>query len=361
MMITAPNKHVDYGTFLDQLAGQSLAIIYSYSSTIDKQRAWYDRWRSSVIMYFGQGAEALGLDVRYVDVDTYLVEMAASKQFQNQFIINLHSGLNHISSWPIISSLANWRNVPVGPCPSDVHITCERKDVTRAIALQLNMKLPKCWVEGDSSESTFVIKERDLGMSVGLSKTSDTATLRTANSQDHLVVEEFVPGFDATVALLANASGGYTVLGARYCAPKGKDPHDWMFTEDLKNLPFFNDEFSTEAILVDDDIAVELKKLSRLLGAGAVYRYDFRVEPAPDGQAPKIMTLENSWFLEVTPTPTMSEGNDFGSIMTDVAGNPNILEDLVGNSGGYFGGPFAPQSILVANILFKAVNNNTLD
>jgi hypothetical protein len=357
MMPNATKTNVNYAAFINQLSNKSLAIVYCYSNTIDKRRTWYDRWKSSVIMYFGQGAEALGLEVRYVDVDTFLSEMAHADRFPNDYIINLNSGLNHISSWPIISSLASWRNVPAGPCPSDVHITCERKDVTHAIAMPLAMKLPKSWVEGDTSGRDFVVKERDLGMSVGLKKTSNVNILKTMNSQDRFIVEEFITGFDATIALLANASGSYTVLGARYCNPKNKNPHDWMFTEELKNLPFVNDKYSTEIIFVDDGLAIELKKLARLLGNGAVYRFDFRVDPEVNGQVPKTMTLSNSWFLEATPTPTMAKETDFGSMMQSAFDDPDILNDLVATSVDHFDGPFAPQSVLVANILFKSTNN----
>ena len=74
---------LEFGSILAEHGGKSVALIYSYSNTVDKRRAWYDRWRSKVIMYFGQGAEALGLEVRYLDVDTYLTEMAHTDKFQN--------------------------------------------------------------------------------------------------------------------------------------------------------------------------------------------------------------------------------------------------------------------------------------
>ena len=92
-----PTTDHKYEKFLDQLSDKSLAIVYSYSNTIDKRRTWYDRWKSAVVLYFGQGAEALGLDVRYIDVDTYLAEMAIAGKFHNDYVLNLHSGLNQIS------------------------------------------------------------------------------------------------------------------------------------------------------------------------------------------------------------------------------------------------------------------------
>lgn len=344
--------------FLSELPGKSIALVYSYSSTIDKQRTWYDRWRSSVIMYFGQGAEALGLEVRYIDVDTYLSNMASHDEFPNDFILNLHSGLNDISSWPIISSFASWRNIPAGFCPSDVHVTCERKDITYSLALRLNLNLPKKWCDRDQTTGTYIIKERDLGKSIGLRKTDVHEELKEASSKDYLVVEEFVPGYDATVAVLANFSGGYTVIGARYCLPKGPDKHDWMFTEQRKVLPYYNEDFSTEKILVSAEIEDELIKLSQMLGDGSVYRYDFRVTPDSDGKAPPVMNSDNAWFLEVTPTPAISEGNDFGSIMKDVSKDEIIINQLLGSSAINRRGVHAPQSILVACILFKSTLNN---
>jgi len=290
-------------------------------------------------MYFGQGAEELGMEVRYVDVDTYLSDMAAARDFPNDFILNLHSGLNDISSWPIISSLASWRNIPSGFCPSDVHVTSERKDVTRAFALQSDLKLPSQWHQHSDVNQCFVIKARDLGKSVGLQKTSDPIALRNAARDEQLVVEEFIAGFDSTVAVLANCMNDYSVIGARYCRPKGADKHGWMFTEERKNLPYDNEDFATEKIEVDDHLKSELIKLSKMLGGGSVYRYDFRVVPDSDGNAPSIMTINNSWFLEVTPTPAISAGNDFGSIMMDVAKDEILLSELVGHPEAMPTGP----------------------
>lgn len=357
MAIKTLSPLIDFESFLAGLSGKSIALVYSYSNTIDKRETWYDRWRSKVIMYFGQGAEELGLDVRYVDVDTYLSNMASTLQFPNDFILNLHSGLNDISSWPIISSFASWRSVPAGFCPSDVHVTCERKDVTRAFAMQLNLNLPSRWNEGNCTNSFYVIKARDLGKSVGLRKTNDPVALRVAAQDEHLVVEKFVSGFDATVAVLANCSNGYTVIGARYCRPKGPDKHEWMFTEERKNLPYNNEDFATEKILVANELKIELINLSKLLGRGSVYRYDFRVVPDIDGSAPTAMTCDNSWFLEVTPTPAISAGNDFGSMMIDVAEDQELLGELVGNPDAIPAGPHAPQAILTSCILFKAALN----
>ena len=352
-----PTTDHKYEKFLDQLSDKSLAIVYSYSNTIDKRRTWYDRWKSAVVLYFGQGAEALGLDVRYIDVDTYLAEMAIAGKFHNDYVLNLHSGLSQISSWPIISSLASWRNVPVGPCPSDVHITCERKDVTRAFAEQLGMQLPRKWEDGAQSECTFVIKERDLGMSVGLRKSDDTLELQAASTQSNLIVEEFISGYDATVAVIANSNDDYTIIGAKCCLPKGDNPHEWMFTEEIKSLPMSNSEYEIGDISVDVGVGFELKKISHMLGDGAIYRYDFRIKPLEDGSVPSVMTIENSWFLEVTPTPTMSEHNEFGMMMKAAVEDSDLLKDLVGESARRFTGQFAPQSVLVANLLYKAQSN----
>ncbi len=350
-------KSSEFGKFLQRLTNESVALVYSYSNTIDKKKTWYDRWRSSVIMYFGEGAEALGLEVRYIDVDTYLLEMATHSVFQNDYIINLHSGLNRISSWPIVSSLASWRNVPSGLCPSDVHITCERKDVTRAIARSLRLKLPAQWGEQPISDD-YVIKARDLGMSVGLQRTSDRTVLEEAAARDDNIVEAFVSGFDATVALLANAKGDYTVLGGRLYKPSGPNPLDWMYTESLKNLPLENDQFTGMAVDVDDDLAAELTTLAHKLGRGSVYRADFRVESLPGDEPPPKLTLENSWFLEVTPTPYISAKTDFGVIMRDAISKPSILNELVSEHVESFTDDTAPQAVLVASILYKAAQAN---
>lgn len=349
-----PSVHCKFEDFLDTLPGKSIAVVFSYSDNVDKQRVWYHRWRSDVIMYFGQGAEALGMEVRYLDVDNYLSHITSAEGFSNDFVINLHSGVKDISSWPIISSTASWKHVPVGFCPSDVHITCERKDITRALALDMRFNLPKKWTPAIEDGVEFVIKHRDLGMSSGLTKSSDRQELIIANNSDHWIVEEFVPGFDATVALVSNSQGGYSVIGARIYKPKSPEPLNWMFTEEMKLLPNQNDAYITEKVEVDYELASELILLSRRLGAGSVYRFDFRVVAEEAEVAPLILCLDNSWLLEVTPTPTISDENDFGSMLKDALKIPALLQELAGGGHIYAAKLGSPQAVLVANILYKS-------
>ncbi|NBC34409.1 MAG: hypothetical protein GVY13_17160 [Alphaproteobacteria bacterium] len=300
-----------FSSFLDSLHGKTVAVVYSFSNRVEPKLTWYDRWRSDVVFFFGAGIEKLGASPRYIDVDLYLKEMAHSPETMGDYILNLHSGLLQIASWPIIASGASWARIPVAPCASDVHIVGERKDLANALAATTKLRLPKPW-KSDGGGAIYVRKPRDLGMSRGLQLLRGKELHDVTFGKD--IVQEFIEGFDATVAIVLQPNLQYSVIGAQLLIPEETERASWTFSEEEKLSESTKPTFVRRNVAVDPALRREIYALCEKIGYSSIYRIDFRID-SRNKSIPEQMSLDNSFFLEANPTPTVSRESGFGHML----------------------------------------------
>ena len=300
-------------TFVGDLQGKTVAVVYSFSNRVDPASTWYDRWRSDVVSYAGKGVERLGAEPRYLDVELYIQQIAEYREPIADYIINLHSGLIRISDWPVISSGASWRRIPVSPCAADVHIVGERKDITNAIAAQTQLARAAPWTSEANSDRRFVIKPRDLGMSrdVRVVTASEIGTF----SRSRVIVEEYIEGVDATVCVIRLPNNQYVVVNGQLHLNEGM-AITGVFTEEQKNGERNSGERLRKPVTIERDLQEEIVHLCNLIGPSTTYRIDFRIKCDP-AAPPASMQLSTSVFLEANPTPTVSEKSSYGWMFRD--------------------------------------------
>jgi hypothetical protein len=343
-----------FRAFLDDLKGKTVAIVYSFSNRVEPSAAWYDRWRSDVIVFFGRGVERLGAEPRYMDVETYIKIQGSRGDAPGDFVINLHSGLNDLGCWPIISSLARWRRIPVAPCSSDVHIVGERKDLANMLAAQAGLKLPGPFDVECEAQTLFVRKPRDLGMSRGLQILARSALELADFGTD--IVQRLIPGYDATVGVVRTPAGRNAVIGAQLLAPTRPGDTGWVFSEESK---IAEDAGSASFTRLTVDVAPELQRricdLCDRIGPSGHYRLDFRIE-TPDPARLSCLTPENAYFLEANPTPTVTVYGEFGTMVAEwlEAGG---LRDSAGEECADHLRTLGREATLVALDLFSAAQD----
>jgi hypothetical protein len=302
-----------FRTFVDGLKGKTVAIVYSFSNRVEPSVAWYDRWRSDVLVFFGRGVERLGAEPRYMDVETYIRSQGSRADVPGDFVINLHSGLNDLGCWPIISSLARWRRIPVAPCSSDVHIVGERKDLANMLAVEAGLQVPAPFQAESDAETLFVRKPRDLGMSRGLQILPRGALDSVTFGTD--IVQRLIPGYDATVGVVRTPDGRYAVIGAHLLVPAQPGDTGWTFSEESKIAEDAGAaSFSRRSVDVTPDLQGMIRDVCDRIGPSGHYRLDFRIVTSDPAGLP-CLTRGNAYFLEANPTPTVSANGEFGSMV----------------------------------------------
>lgn len=318
---------MEFRDVLEKIKTINLHIVYNYSNNPDAYKTRYDQWGASVIFFYGMAAEILGLNPRYLDIDTYLSEFSRPRLFEPCTVVNLHSGVSRIASWPMIGSLAAWHAVPVVPCAADVHVTGERKDVAKALAAEQGFNVPKPF-SPETDEHRHIVKPRSLGMSEGIYVTSDRADLAAKSQDQDYVVQAFVPGYDATVAVIAHPDRGLWVTDALLFVPASGDL-DWYPSKAFKiqdRMPAGSNasgpcpEVQGHRVDVAAPLAQRIRTLCRAIGPSSVYRLDFRIAPEDDGGVPDQLTPGNTHFLEINPTPTVSWHTDAGKLLRAALG-----------------------------------------
>lgn len=304
-----------FRAFLDELKGKTVAIVYSFSNRVEPSVAWYDRWRSDVIVFFGKGVERLGAEPRYMDVETYIRTQGSRGDIPGDFVINLHSGLNDLGCWPIISSLARWRRIPVSPCSSDVHIVGERKDLANMLAVKSGLRVPAPFEAEGEAGTLFVRKPRDLGMSRGLQILPRSALDPEAFGTD--IVQRLIPGYDATVGVVRTPDGRHVVIGAHLLVPARPDDTGWIFSEESKIAEDAGAaSFSRRTVDVSPELQRMIRDVCDRIGPSGHYRLDFRIE-TPDPAGLPCLTAGNAYFLEANPTPTVSASGEFCAMVAE--------------------------------------------
>jgi hypothetical protein len=341
-----------FDQFARLLKNKTVALVYNYSDSVDPKTTWYDKWKSETVNLFASGAEALGAQARYIDVDAFIDFMAIKPSRLGHFIINLHSGLNSIASWPLIGSLASWRGIPIGPCPADVHIVAERKDVCLSVAETVGLRIPSRW-EHSSEMSRVVFKPRDLGRSVGLIVTERPEEHAYLIEDGRYIAQEFVPGFDATIGLCVDPNLELKVMGACIYLPDGPNPQDWVYTTEAKEKRPSGRKVVRERVPVSQDLEAILKKVVRAIGISAVYRIDLRVDPSDGNEMPTKIEANNCTFLEANPTPLIDPRSSyfdmFSQYFARMAETQEKSEEIPVHLQ-------SPQALLVAQILYTALS-----
>lgn len=343
-----------FRTFLDELRGKTVAIVYSFSNRVEPSVAWYDRWRSDVVVFFGRGVERLGAEPRYMDVETYIKAQGSRDDCPGDFVVNLHSGLNDLGCWPIISSLARWRRIPVAPCSSDVHIVGERKDLANMLAAQAGLRLPAPFEAESGPEILFVRKPRDLGMSRDLQILPRSELDSDDFGTD--IVQRLIPGYDATVGVVRLPDGKYAVIGAHLLVPAQPGDTDWVFSEESKIAEDSGHaSFARRTVDVDQVLSAMIRELCDRIGPSGHYRLDFRIQTSdPGGLA--CLTPQNAYFLEANPTPTVTSDGEFGTMVSEWLESGG-LKDSAGEASAEHLRTLGREAALVALDLFSAARD----
>jgi hypothetical protein len=182
------------------------------------------------------------------------------------------------------------------------------------MARELGLTVPTTYDAGAIAsipgETELVAKPRDLGGSVGIFRmTALDLTSGKVQLQPGSLVQEFVSGLDLTVPVVFQPSTGRhrAVAGVLYI-PSGDDPFGWIHDERTKlsmsGVPA-NSVFERRRD-GDDDLVVSVPA-----ELGPYSRLDMRVATQCLDPASQGFCVEDAYFLEVNPMPTLRRGINF--------------------------------------------------
>jgi hypothetical protein len=298
------NVAVDLKGFVDSLRGTRIGIVYSHRFEDDLQHSWYHRWQTNIIGFFSQAAEHLDAVPVFFDLDQW-IQFCARPWGKLDYVVNLNAGNRLLANWAIVPSLASWRRIPVAPCDAPTVLLGEAKDISKILAAANGWQIPKYLEEVTDPTALVVSKPRTFGSSVGLVRLNRSEA--QSGDQD-IILEEFIPGYDATIVLLYSAlSGKLECLGAQAMIPHRDNPTDWMYDSFEKRNPGQRTAVSELLCPVSNELGEAAIRLARAMKSKSVMRIDVRVKSEPSVTTP--IRLSDCVFLEANPMPTIGAKN----------------------------------------------------
>ncbi|MES1158828.1 MAG: hypothetical protein ABUL42_02930 [Terricaulis silvestris] len=300
----------------DLLSGQRIAVVYSFQAPDEPSDRWYDRWRTRVVMSYGEALERLGMHPYYCDIDTFCGQAIAKTLPGISAVISVNAGVRPISHFALVPAVAAWATLPIIPSFADAVIAGERKDLASLVAQHCGLQLPATFGAADIDvarrEPLLIAKPRDLGGSVGI-KIIAGPEIRPDDFQGGQIVQRFLPGYDVTIPVFFDYQNTTLTcgFGAIY-VPDDPQPTSWYYSREIKEA-YVGGTTPQNVRRVLAPVSPELARLivgyCVALGAESFARLDFRLLADPTNLT--SLMPEQVRFLEINPMPTVCSGLAF--------------------------------------------------
>lgn len=303
--------------FSEVLADRRVALIYSFRAPNEPSSRWYDRWKTQVIMSYGEALERVGAHPFYCDIDTFC-EKAFAKSLPNlDAAISLNAGVRPVSHFALVPAVAQWCQIPAIPCTADVVIAGERKDLGNLMARQRGLNVPKTFTRAEikSAQSLpkLVKKPRDLGGSFGVAICSGNEICQADFGRES-VIQEFIEGADVTIPIFHDEQeGGLCVGDATLYHPAIERPEEWFYDRHTKEAyvgGYAPAMVERRQVPVDQRLRHRIIEFATALGIDCFARLDFRVRCSQPREADSL-SADDAFFIEVNPMPTVCAGLAF--------------------------------------------------
>ena len=302
---------------IPNLGGKRIALVYSFEAPSDPPGRWYDRWRTRVVMSYGEALERLSVHPYFCDIDTFCTQAFENRLPGVSAVISLNAGVRPVSHFGVVPAVGLWRQLPVIPSTADVVLAGERKDIATLIARDCGLSIAASIKEDELSQwqkdQLVIVKPRDLGGSYGLKEKRVRELNETDLSRDW-VVQEFIEGYDVTVPVFYDHRCGSLCAGTGVVyIPKADDPRSWVYDREAKEAYVGGGNVvSVEriALPITPELEDMIVAFCDSLGVACFARCDFRWSPAKFDRSAHI-TPEGFFFIEVNPLPTICAGLAF--------------------------------------------------
>jgi len=305
-----------YTSALKSLKGKTIAIVYIFEKEDAKGFEHYHVWKSDIISGWLNAVQELECLPFILDVRTFVQKAIGRTLPVIDFVINLNCGSCALSSMSLVPSICSFISVPCIPCDAVSIVTGENKRISNLLASAMNLNVPK---DLDSSITDGVYRPLNLGSSIGVRRGL------VAENVCNGVYQEFIFGYDVTIPLAYNPYiNDLDLFPPVAYIPKSCDPN-WMYDEVEK----INDNSFT--ILPMLNISERLKKklieFAKLFPIQTFGRIDARIKitekKISEKVADVVLTLDNLYFIEINPMPTIEKEDSFDYALSAAKKNEN--------------------------------------
>lgn len=288
---------------LKSLEGKTIAIVYIFEKEDAEGFGHFLIWKDKILTGWLNAVYELKCLPFIIDVRTFMQKASNYSLPHIDYVINLNSGCNELSTMGLVPSICSFLNIPCIPCDATAILTTENKEISNFIAIGTGLQTPQFL---NKENSYGIYRPINLGNSIGIEKKCFTDF-----SLDG-IYQEFIPGYDVTIPVAFNfLSKKMDILPPTLYFPKTSDPN-WIYDEKTKE----KDAGLTrlQFLEIEDNTKQEILKFFKIFGIKTYGRIDARLKQENDLNGDiinKPFSFSNCYFLEINSMPTIEQCDGF--------------------------------------------------
>lgn len=302
---------------LHTIQGKTIGVIYTYEGENASGFSHYHYWESDIIAQWLVAIQQLQCRPFILDVRTFSEKMLAGTLPHLDFILNLNCGGSELSPMALVPSVCSFFKIPCIPCNAVAILSGENKRLSNLAAIATGLMVPKTL---SLSETSGIFRPLNLGSSIGVKKGP-----LSGNEQDGLY-QEFIQGYDITTPIVYNPYDDKMDFMPTVIYIPEENSVDWYLGESSKDT---RSGFKRETIFsLSDELQNKYLELVHNLSITTFCRIDARIKCNSEKQLYEILNkplkLEDVYFIEINPMPTIWINNAFSHSFSEIGRNHTI-------------------------------------
>lgn len=298
---------------LKNLRGKTIAIVYIFEKEDAAGFGHFLVWKEKILTGWLNAVYELECLPYIIDVRTFMQKASNYSLPHIDYVINLNSGCDELSTMGLVPSICSFLNIPCIPCDSTAILASENKKISNYIAIGNALQTPKFL---DSENNYGIYRPINLGNSIGVEKKCFT----TFNEDG--IYQEFIPGYDVTIPVAFNyLSQKMDILPPTLYFPHTQDP-EWIYDEKIKEKDrgLTRLQFSE----IEEETKQALLEFFSVFGIKTYGRIDVRLKEnnfLSGDVIKKPFSFKDCYFLEINSMPTIEPCDGFDLAFKSVLSN----------------------------------------
>lgn len=290
-----------YDADFRKIKGKTIALVYIFQGDDSSGFSHFFIWKSNVLTKWMLAIEELHCLPLIIDVRTFVDKAINNTLPHIDYVLNMNSGTNDLSSMALVPSICSSIAVPCIPCNAVSIVTGESKSLSNHIAKALGLNVPPV-LEHNNPDGIF--RPINLGNSMGVKR-------GIPQSMNNGIYQEFIPGYDITTPITYNfVTQKMDLLPTVMYIPNVQDAN-WFNGEDTK---ITRQGYSFKIVNLEPEIQEKYLSLVNELSINTFCRIDARVKCLDNSyhnSSNNKVDFNDTYFVEINVMPTIRENNNF--------------------------------------------------
>ncbi len=292
---------------IKKIYGKTIAIVYIFEAESAKGFKHYDVWKSDVISAWLMAIQELRCIPYIIDVATFIYKAMDRTLPKIDYVINLNAGNKNLSVAGLVPSVCAFLEIPCIPCDSVTTLLGEHKRFSNYIAKEVGILIPEEAPKDKVITNKFINRPINFGSSEGVYVSSTNS-----NSNENILCQEFINGFDVTTPILFNPlKEQLDTLPSIMYMPNSND-FSWFLGAEAKSK---HSGYVKQNINLDKNAKKLLVDVAKKFNIKTFCRIDCRIKCDNTQKLQQYqscgITPDEIYFMEINPTPTIKEGINF--------------------------------------------------